>query len=200
MFCGKCGKEITDGTKFCKYCGSPVMTKKSVCTSDVPSEKSDSQNSSSESSNVFLNKIARIALMLSLVFFCCPFVMVSCGSETAEVSGMEVMIGKDFGDEEVMGDDTPANVFLILAFLAGAGALGFTFADKTYRTKGVTALTTVSTLGIIVFRANFFDYYKELQGYESYIQFRWGWTMTLLAYIVAFLCVLLQYLNDKMQN
>lgn len=200
MFCGKCGKEIVDDTKFCKYCGSPVMTRETVSAPEKSSEKNQFQNNSSESSNVFLNKIARIALVLALVFFCCPFVMVSCGSETAEVSGMEVMVGKDFGDEEVIGDDTPANVFLILAFLAGVGALGFTFADKTYRTTGVTALTTVSALGIIVFRANFFDYYKELQGYEIYIQFRWGWTMTLLAYILAFLCSLLQYLNGRMRD
>ena len=200
MFCGKCGKEITDDTKFCKYCGSPVMTREPVSTPAVASERSHSQSNLSESSNAFLNKIARIALVFSLVFFCCPFVMVSCGTESAEVSGIEVMVGKDFDDEEVLGEDTPANAFLIFAFLAGAGALGFTFADKTYRTMGVVVLTTVSALGIIGFRTNFFDYYKELQGYESYIQFRWGWTITLLAYILAFLCSLLQYLNDRMQN
>ena len=116
------------------------MTREPVSTLAVASEKSHPQNNSSESSNVFLNKIARIALLFSLVFLCCPFVMVSCGTESAEVSGIEVMVGKEFDDEEILGEDTPANTFLIFAFLVGVGALGFTFADKTYRTMGVVAL------------------------------------------------------------
>ncbi len=30
MFCTQCGKEIPEGTRFCSYCGAPVMTKKEV--------------------------------------------------------------------------------------------------------------------------------------------------------------------------
>lgn len=30
MYCTKCGKEITDNSKFCKYCGNENMKKKSI--------------------------------------------------------------------------------------------------------------------------------------------------------------------------
>ena len=31
MNCPKCGKEVTDGGTFCKYCGSSISPRKQVC-------------------------------------------------------------------------------------------------------------------------------------------------------------------------
>ncbi len=31
MNCPKCGKEVTDGATFCKYCGFSVSPRKQVC-------------------------------------------------------------------------------------------------------------------------------------------------------------------------
>ena len=36
MKCNKCGKEINEQTKFCKYCGTPVQVEKQVVSANIP--------------------------------------------------------------------------------------------------------------------------------------------------------------------
>ena len=54
MFCTKCGKEIDDSAKFCKYCGSPVE----VDTEEALETPSDTDTA--EESEVFEEPVPKI--------------------------------------------------------------------------------------------------------------------------------------------
>ena len=43
MFCPKCGKDLPDNSKFCKYCGSQIKNKGTL--SHVPASAGDDEKS-----------------------------------------------------------------------------------------------------------------------------------------------------------
>ena len=50
MFCGKCGKEVSEGTKLCPYCGEAVSNQ------DTPTEV-QSDNSVTQADNSTMNGV-----------------------------------------------------------------------------------------------------------------------------------------------
>lgn len=42
MFCPKCGKDLPDNSKFCKYCGSQIKNKGTL--SHAPTSAGDDEN------------------------------------------------------------------------------------------------------------------------------------------------------------
>ncbi len=55
MFCTKCGKSITDGSKFCNKCGAPVNSSN---IASAPVERKQTANLKSESRYSFISKVA----------------------------------------------------------------------------------------------------------------------------------------------
>ena len=199
MFCQKCGREIGEASKFCKYCGACILEKntekvmdfKGLDTSsfDVRQEVVNGFENNETEKNANINErtgtsftnveikgklsfATKIALMFALVFFFCPFVMLSCGGETVDISGFEFMIAQDLSGERVV-EEEPANVFLAVAFLAGVFGL---MASSEKKASSVLIVIALSML--ILFRITFFQYY-EVGEYKNsgMIEFQWGWML-----------------------
>ena len=72
MFCGKCGKEVKDGTRFCPYCGYMVSSgdtstnKKEPSVMLDPSERVEHKDTS-DSSKTIAGQGRNIGLILIIV-------------------------------------------------------------------------------------------------------------------------------------
>lgn len=59
MFCPKCGKDLPDNSKFCKYCGSQIKNKGTL--SHVPASAGDDE----KSKNIII--VGLVALIVVLI-------------------------------------------------------------------------------------------------------------------------------------
>ena len=62
MFCPKCGKDLPDNSKFCKYCGSQI--KKKGTLSHVPASAGDDE----KSKNIIIVGLVALIVVLIVVF------------------------------------------------------------------------------------------------------------------------------------
>ncbi|MCD8363545.1 MAG: zinc ribbon domain-containing protein [Lachnospiraceae bacterium] len=218
IYCSKCGKKIIDTAKFCPYCGTRIkpyaeklesQNEKSILfeSLEIPDEEEDDQNTDWGAQNrnkkqkkhkkerKLWSTIARLAILAGLVFFFCPFMMVSCGGESIECSGIELMIGQDASGEKFFDDDQMPNLFLVVSF--GAGIVGLLFSlckSKIYRIEGVGGMSGIAIAGLVLFRSRFWKYYG-LEYYKGSLdfEFRWGWTLAVVLFGIALLSAILQY-------
>lgn len=61
MFCSNCGKEIEDGTKFCKYCGKTIAIE---TTQNKKNGKRNSKNADSHNGLKTLRKFLPIFMVV----------------------------------------------------------------------------------------------------------------------------------------
>ena len=62
MFCPKCGKDLPDNSKFCKYCGSQIKNKGTL--SHVPASAGDDE----KSKNIIIVGLVALIVVLIVVF------------------------------------------------------------------------------------------------------------------------------------
>lgn len=139
-----------------------------------------------KSSNI--KTLTKLLIIVALVCFIFPFVMVSCSGTSVELSGAELMTKTSFHEDFQFDDDESPNYFLLAAFALGIVGLVFVWKSEE-REKGML-YAGVSSIGsatfLLLFRSTFVSFYG-LQGYEGRvdIEFRWGWWLSLLAYLAA---------------
>ena len=138
----------------------------------------------------------KIALLAALVCFIMPFVSVSCMGETESYNGLHVMIGVSY-DAEDMGInssyltsssaseeyDSGFNIFLIASLLLTVGSV-----LVLWKTKNVVisaGMSVVAALMHLGFRLFFFSYYDELESMKNAIDFKFGYTFSLLLLLYA---------------
>lgn len=83
MFCPKCGKEISDDSRFCEICGTPIQQA-------APASQPAAVPAAAPASGGILAHIktigisAKVAVILALVAFFMPFVTISCNYNDKE--------------------------------------------------------------------------------------------------------------------
>lgn len=102
MFCAECGKEVKETWKRCPYCGN-ILLENEEDYSDVNLTEESIQDETKDS-----YKTVRIALkiisIIAFTCFFCPLYMFSCGGqEIFSVSGLDLMIGFEYMDEQMEG-------------------------------------------------------------------------------------------------
>ncbi|MCD8223948.1 MAG: zinc ribbon domain-containing protein [Clostridiales bacterium] len=142
----------------------------------------------------------RIAILIGLLCFFCPFALVSCSNTTViEGTGMEYMLAI-IDVEEFSSDAVPLNGYLLVAFAAGIIGLLCTFiSDGKNRFIIPGILTVVAMIGLILFRTTFVGFYG-LEDHDKYgitVSFLWGWTCSTVAFGISVVCcVVRQMIED----
>lgn len=135
----------------------------------------------------------KVLFIVGLVCFVFPYILVSCSGEEIEFSGMELMTKITFNEELEVEDDDPYNYYLIGAFVLGV--IGLICAAKAEmwdkKMVGAAVCGLCGVILLIIFRVTFLEFY-ELDGYGDRIELevRWGWVLTVLAYIGASVCAM----------
>jgi len=100
------------------------------------------------------------------------------------------MIGKPITEESELADylgggEAKPNEQVIIAFLCGIVALGFTFSFGEKAPLYTALLAFAAAVFLIIFRINFLTFY-ELEGDEEYItiEYLWGWLTALFGLFV----------------
>ena len=155
MFCRHCGQQIPDGADFCPLCGGMQNTPASSAPGGL--------------AGISKRLIAKIALALALVCFCFPFMAVSCQSEGTKVgstdySGFQLITALDSDSDSLMNStasekqkDAKPNIYAIVSFAFGVGALILLLLGKRSRISGI--LSGVSAFGLIALATTFRSYY-----------------------------------------
>lgn len=146
-----------------------------------------------------LKRGIKLLFLAAMVCFFFPFVMVSCSGESVEATGFELATNISMHEEIKFDDEDTPNPYLIAGFICGL--LGFGIAwkitkhDKKALVSGCFAAAGAAFL--LLFRSTFWDFY-ELTGYKGRVtvEFRWGWMLSLVAYIGAAGVSLLSYLGN----
>lgn len=141
----------------------------------------------------------KLLFLVAMTCFFFPFAMVSCSGESVEATGFELATNISMHEEIKFDDEDVQNPYLIAAFVCGA--LGFCIAWKTKkRDKKALVSGCCAAAGavfLLLFRSTFWSFYK-LTGYEGQVtvEFRWGWILSLIAYIGAAGASFLSYFVD----
>lgn len=141
----------------------------------------------------------KLFFLVAMACFFFPFAMVSCSGESVEATGFELATNISMHEEIKFDDEDVQNPYLIAGFICGA--LGFCIAwklkkrDKKALVSGCFA--TAGAMFLLLFRSTFWSFYK-LTGYEGQVtvEFRWGWILSLIAYIGAAVASFLAYWSD----
>ena len=170
MYCRHCRSMIPDGSDFCPSCGGAQHDTVSPPDSGFSSGGFSSGNAAAGLAGISKRLIAKIALALALVCFALPFMAVSCSSNGTTVfeqkySGFQLMtaIGGDSDDKTVddsvaeKQEDAKPNIYAILSFALGAGALVLLVIGKRSRIAGV--MSGISGLALVALAATFRSYY-----------------------------------------
>ena len=90
MFCPKCGKDLPDNVKFCKYCGSEIKNKRTL--SHAPTSAGDDE----KSKNIVI--IGLVALIVVLIIV---FAAIGTGMFNGDSSSVDSSSQSGIGDSEV---------------------------------------------------------------------------------------------------
>ena len=90
MFCPKCGKDLPDNVKFCKYCGSEIKNKRTL--SHAPASTGDDE----KSKNIVI--IGLVALIVVLIIV---FAAIGTGMFNGDSSSEDSSSQSGIGDSEV---------------------------------------------------------------------------------------------------
>ena len=82
MFCPSCGKEIKDGSKFCKYCGADIKSKKS---------SPQSSNSSDNSKIIIIGALIAVIVILAVVIGVFGFGLMDSGNNNVQIQIMQLV-------------------------------------------------------------------------------------------------------------
>lgn len=199
MFCKRCGKEIEDSSKFCKYCGGSITEEAILQNStsngvDGPPEKEAANENFHIKDNysenlVFSTKsqliLMRVLQIVALLAFLGPFIRYKIFS--ISINGFELTIAHSFQDAIDFGSD-PLNVFLMFVLLIGIGNLLLTFIEKkSNEMKTVSGNALLAVIGLILFRVTM-QYYYQMADYDmAMIKIAWGWWSAVIAYVAIWL-------------
>lgn len=212
MFCPKCGKEISDDSRFCEGCGTPIQQAAPAPQPTAPQPAAVPVPAAAPASGGILAHIktigisAKVAVILALVAFFMPFVTISCNYNDKEedivtYSAMDMITMDSYDasdaesayssaqeDEEFGGK---FNLWITGAFAAGVASIVLVLRNK--KTVPVV-LDGVGALLVILTGASFDSFYglDELNYIESHLQS--GFYFMLLMFLAA---GVLQYLYEK---
>lgn len=214
MFCPKCGKEISDDSRFCEICGTPIQQDAPAPQPTAPgtAPQPAAVPAAAPASGGILAHIktigisAKVAVILALVAFFMPFVTISCNYNDKEedivtYSAMDMitMDSYDASDaESAYGTAQKGekfggkfNLWITGAFAAGVASIVLVLRNK--KTVPVV-LDGVGALLVILTGASFDSFYglDELNYIESHLQS--GFYFMLLMFLAA---GVLQYLYEK---
>lgn len=133
-----------------------------------------------------LRTTIKLFILVAIICFFFPFVMVSCSGESVEATGFELATNISMHEEIEFDEEDKPNPYLIAGFACGLLGLGVAWGikerDKKALISGGLALTGAAFL--LLFRSTFWDFY-EMTGYEDRVtvEFRWGWVLSVVAYI-----------------
>lgn len=210
MFCPKCKKEISDDSRFCEACGTPIQQAAPAPQPTAPQPAA--VPAAAPASGGILAHIktigisAKVAVILALVAFFMPFVTISCNYNDKEedivtYSAMDMITMDSYDasdaesayssaqeDEEFGGK---FNLWITGAFAAGVASIVLVLRNK--KTVPVV-LDGVGALLVILTGASFDSFYglDELNYIESHLQS--GFYFMLLMFLAA---GVLQYLYEK---
>ena len=210
MFCPKCGKEISDDSRFCEACGTPIQQAAPAPQPTAPQPAA--VPAAAPASGGILAHIktigisAKVAVILALVAFFMPFVTISCNYEDKEedivtYSAMDMitMDSYDASDAESVYSSAKEdeefggkfNLWITGAFAAGVASIVLVLRNK--KTVPVV-LDGVGALLVILTGASFDSFYglDDLNYIESHLQS--GFYFMLLMFLAA---GVLQYLYEK---
>lgn len=129
-----------------------------------------------------------IVLILTLLSFRLPYLKGLGRLSGYEYSGTELATSLVWGEDgSVKADDSPQNLYLISAFIAGIVCLTITLSNG----KGgipVAACGIFAVFELFKFKFTLFSYYRD---YEEYIATSWGLTLTIICYIVVIVLALI---------
>lgn len=214
MFCPKCGKEISDDSRFCEICGTPIQQAAPAPQPIAPgtAPQPAAVPAAAPASSGILAHIktigisAKVAVILALVAFFMPFVTISCNYNDKEedivtYSAMDMitMDSYDASDAESAYSSAQEdkefggkfNLWITGAFAAGVASIVLVLRNK--KTVPVV-LDGVGALLVILTGASFDSFYglDELNYIESHLQC--GFYFMLLMFLAA---GVLQYLYEK---
>lgn len=135
-----------------------------------------------------IKRVIKLLLLLAMVSFFFPFALVSCSGESVEASGFELMTTISFNEEKEFDEDDTPNYYLAAAFIFGIVGLACAW-KTTEKNKMMIAAGGCGAGGaicLLLFRSTFWEFY-EITGYDGQVtvEFRWGWIISLIAYIGA---------------
>lgn len=206
MFCPKCGATIPDASRFCERCGATITANSAAApnpgapqTTVMPAGASAAAQAETETPKAKnMRLVAKIALVIALLAFFMPFVTISCDyngkqEEIETYSGMELIVGKDYEDDDDDDRDykNKANPYLTLGFLVTIAAL--VLAIKKQKTIPFV-LSGISALLLIIYQASFKSFYDfDGMEYGKYIttDVKGGFVLCLLMLIASTVLLLL---------
>ena len=99
MFCPSCGKEIKDGSKFCKYCGADIKSKKS---------SPQSSNSSDNSKIIIIGALIAVIVILAVVIGVFGFGLMDSGNNNVSSLDTNNAVGTD--DKSSVSSNEPVSL------------------------------------------------------------------------------------------
>ncbi len=180
MFCRNCGKELRDGAEFCGNCGMKIAIDPSgedsvhnlIMNVDSPEKTTTSgtiQSSQTNTEKVDKKHIAiaiavlvapRLLVLIAIICFFFPFMSVSCGGYSTDISGIDMIFGDSSVSEQVEyysdgeNDGSLFNWFILLAALLALDGL------VNLNSKSAAESSGYSALFLIIFRITAKWYYK----------------------------------------
>lgn len=141
----------------------------------------------------------KLFFLVAMACFFFPFAMVSCSGESVEATGFELATNISMHEEIKFDDEDTPNPYLIAGFVCGLLGFGIAWKIKDQDKKALVSgcFAAAGAAFLLIFRSTFWDFY-ELTGYEGRVtvEFRWGWILSLMAYIGAAVVSLLSYFLD----
>lgn len=127
-------------------------------------------------------------LLVAMVCFFFPFVMVSCSGEQVEATGMELMTAIATRETADFSEGESPNFYLVIAFACGLAGLFTVWRAQTQDKKMLITggFAAGGAAGLLLFRATFWDRYGlSMYADAVTVEFRWGWIVSLAAYLCA---------------